>query len=308
MGILDDTAVFAAIIQQGGFSHAAKYLGISNGLVSRRLAQLETDLGATLIKRTTRQWQLTPEGELFWQHAQRIQQELDTAVSLIQSSAKKPKGLIRVSAPPYFGRHFLTPILTKFLNDFGDIQIDLLLSQQRLDPVKESLDLTIRGAGYLEESGLQDSSLQMKLLLSEKIGLYAHPHYLLAHGEPKTPEDLSQHHIIHYAESKRVPEHIKWQYINNKARGAMTLLSKFNVNDIESALAACTNSYGIGKFTELNVKQALLQRQLRPVLTTYDWGSYHLYAIYPHQHALPKRTRLLLEFIKAHTQYLLQKG
>lgn len=83
MSILDDTVIFAAIIQQGGFSRAAKYLGLSNGLISRRIAKLETDLGVTLLKRTTRQIQLTPEGELFWQHAQRIQQEMDTAVCLI---------------------------------------------------------------------------------------------------------------------------------------------------------------------------------------------------------------------------------
>ena len=118
MGILDDTAIFVAVIQQGGFSHAAKHLGLSNGLISRRIAELETELGTTLIKRTTRQLHLTPEGELFWQHAQRIQQELDTAISLIHSSTKKPKGSIRVSAPFYFGRHYLTPIIMKFLNVF----------------------------------------------------------------------------------------------------------------------------------------------------------------------------------------------
>src|SRR3990167_2183108 len=128
MGILDDTAIFAAVIQQGGFSHAARHMGLSNGMISRRIAQLETDLGVTLLKRTTRQIQLTPEGEIFWQHAQRIQQEMDAAVGLIQSSAKKPKGLIRVSAPLYFGRHYLTPVLIKFLENFADININLMLS------------------------------------------------------------------------------------------------------------------------------------------------------------------------------------
>src|SRR5690606_7359530 len=83
--------IFVAVVQQGGFSHAARHLGLSNGLISRRIAQLESDLGVTLIKRTIRELHLTPEGELFWQHAQRIQQELDSAVSLIQSSAKNLK-------------------------------------------------------------------------------------------------------------------------------------------------------------------------------------------------------------------------
>lgn len=296
MGVLDDTAIFVAVVQQGGFSHAAAHLGLSNGMVSRRIAQLETDLGVTLITRTTRQFHLTPEGELFWQHAQRIQQELDSAISLIQASAKKPKGSIRVSAPLYFGRHYLTPIIIKFLNDFNDIDIDLTLTNQKLDPIKAGLDLVIRGAGYLDETTLQDSNMQMKVLLKEKIGLYASPAYLQKHGEPQHKDDLLKHTTIHYADNK-------WTYHAAHQKGVVTLTPQFNVNDIESALIACIAGCGIGKFTTLNVKNALEQKQLHPILQQYDWGDYHLYAIYPHQRTLPKRTRLLLDFIVAHTQY-----
>jgi len=304
MGMLDDTAIFIAIVQQGGFSHAAKYLGLSNGLISRRLAQLEAQLGVTLIKRTTRQLHLTNEGELFWQHAQRIQQEMDAAISIIQSFAKKPKGTIRVSAPLYFGRHFLTPIIIKFLNTFTDIKIDLILSNQRLDPIKEQLDLVIRGAGYLEE-GLKDSNFQMKLLVKEKIGLYASPDYIIKSGEPRLPENLLNHHTINYLDAKRGSE--QWVYFEDNKPTSIMLNTKFTCNDIESGLIACIASCGIGKFTELNVKQALQQHQVRPILTKYDWGNYHLYVIYPQQKILPKRSRLLLDFITAHTQNLLGK-
>src|SRR5688572_5413632 len=99
MNILNHTAIFVSVIQQGGFSHAAKYLGLSNGLISRRIALLEKELGVSLIKRTTRQIQLTPEGELFWQHAKRIQLELNEAISHIHSFANNPKGTVRISAP-----------------------------------------------------------------------------------------------------------------------------------------------------------------------------------------------------------------
>lgn len=307
MGILDDTAVFVAVVQQGGFSHAARYLGLSNGLVSRRIAQLESDLGVTLITRTTRQLHLTPEGELFWQHAQRIQQELDSAVSLIQSSAKKPKGTIRISAPLYFGRHYLTPIIMKFLNDFNDIRIDLILSNQKLDPIKAQLDFVIRGTGYLEDTTLQNSNMKMKIFLKEKIGLYASPAYLIKYGKPKDCDDLPNHTIINYADNNRLPDQKKWTYVYDGKSGIVTLNPKFNVNDIESGLIACIAGCGIGRFTELNAKSALQQQQLYPILKQYDWGNYHLYVIYPHQQALPKRTRLLLDFIHAHTRNFLEK-
>ncbi len=307
MGILDDTAIFVAVVQQGGFSHAAKHLGLSNGLISRRIAQLELDLGVTLITRTTRQLHLTPEGELFWQHARRIKQELDSAISLIQSSAKKPKGTIRISAPLYFGRHYLTPIIMKFLSDFNDIKIDLILNNKKLDLIKSQLDLVIRGAGYLEDTTLQDSNMQMKTFFKEKIGLYASPDYLLKYGKPKDCNDLLNHTIINYSDNNHISDQEKWAYEYDGKSSTIMLNPKFNVNDIESGLIACVAGCGIGKFTELHVKSALQQQQLYPVLQQYDWGNYHLYAIYPHQQALPKRTRLLLDFIHAHTQHFLEK-
>lgn len=307
MGLLDDTAIFAAIIQYGGFSHAARQLGLSNGMISRRIAHLETDLGVTLLKRTTRQIQLTPEGEIFWQHAQRIQQEMDAAVSMIQASAKKPKGMIRISAPLYFGRHYLTPIIVKFLENFSDIQVTLILGNQRVDPVKEQIDLVIRGSGYVEDSGLRDSNLQMKLLLDEKIGLYASPKYLAKNGEPEDTSDLNKHIIISYADGRQLAEIEKWKYSHDDEGGIIHVMPKFNCNDIESGLIACASGYGIGRFTELNVKSMRQGKQLRPILTGYDWGGYHLYAVYPQQKSLPKRTRLLLDFIVSHTQNMTEK-
>jgi DNA-binding transcriptional LysR family regulator len=300
MGILDDTAIFVAVVLQGGFSHAAKHLGLSNGLISRRIAQLEANLGVTLIKRTTRQLHLTPEGELFWRHAQRIQQEMDSAVSLIQASAKKPKGTIRLTAPLYFGRHYLMPIIMKFMGDFADIQVDLMLTNQKLDPVKTQMDLAIRGAGYIDTVALRDSNLQMRVLLKEKIGLYTSPAYLLKHNEPATVDLLSGHKIIQYADNNRLSNSAKWNYTINGEPGTVTVHPKLNVNDIESSLVACVAGYGIGRFTSLNAKTPLQQHQLVPILRQYDWGDYQLYAVFPQQSALPKRTRLLLDFIHAH--------
>lgn len=304
MGILDDTAIFVAVVQQGGFSHAARYLGLSNGLISRRIAQMESSLGVALIKRTTRQIKLTPEGELFWQHAQRIQQELDSAIGLIQSSADKPKGTIRISAPLYFGRHYLTPIIMKFLNNFTDIKIDLILSNQKLDPIKMQLDLVVRGAGYLASETLKDSNMQMKIFMKEKIGLYASPSYLMKYGTPKDCVDLLNHNIISYVDNNRLSDEEIWSYSLKGSLSEMTLHPKFNVNDIESGLIACVSGYGIGKFTDLNVKNAIHDQQLCSILKDYDWGNYHLYALYPQQQSLPKRTRLLLDFIHAHTSKL----
>lgn len=301
MSILEDTSIFSAIVQQGGFSHAAKYLGLSNGLISRRITNLEKKLGVTLIKRTTRQFYLTPEGELFLQHAQRIQQELNSALSLIHASAKKPKGTIYISAPPYFGRHYLAPIIIKFLDTFNEINISLILTGQQLNPINEELDLVIRGIGYLNTAKFKDSRIKAKLLVKEKNGLYASQSYLLKYGEPKAPRDLTNHAIINYMNTNRAQKHVTFTYHYKGKKSSIVLPTKFNSNDIETNLMECIAGHGIGKFTQLNVKTAL-QQQLQPVLSEYDWGAYHLYAIYSQQQALPRRTRLLLDFISTHLQ------
>lgn len=295
----DNTAIFAAVILNGGFSHAAKHLGLSNGLISRRITQLESELGVTLIKRTTRQFQLTPEGELFWQHAQRIQQELDAAITLIHSSAKKPKGTIRVSAPLYFGRRYLTPIIIKFLNSFSDINVELDLSNQHHDPIKEQLDLVIRGAGYINEKSLKASNLRMKLLMKNNIDLYASAAYLQKYGEPKSVDELPRHILISFVGSRNFLEQEKWQYHYKNKEDIILVTPKFKCNDIESSLIACLSGYGIGKFTEIVVKDALKKQELLPILQKYQWGQHHLYAVYSNQKNLPQRTRLFLDFIYA---------
>ena len=298
MGILDDTAIFSAIIQHGGFSHAAKHLGLSNGLISRRIAHLEQDLGVTLLKRTTRQLQLTPEGELFWQHAQRIQQELESARSLIQSYADKPTGEIRISAPIYIGKTYLMPILFKFMAAFPDINVDVILSDEKMDPIKEKFDLLIRGVGFVDKATLKDSTMKMKTLMKLKIGLYASADYLCQHGEPQTPDDLTKHSIISYMHH---PEHETWSYTHKNKSGSVNLRSRFTCNDTDSRLAACVSGHGIVRLTELASREDLLQQRLRQVLQQYEWGEFHVHAIYSQQQSLPKRTRLLLDFIIANT-------
>jgi LysR family transcriptional activator of dmlA len=304
MNLLNDTTLFVAIVQQGGFSHAAKHLGLSSGLVSRRLAKLEQELGVTLIQRTTRQFNLTAEGKIFYEHALKIQQEFDTGVALIKASTIKAKGLLRISAPTYFGRHYLTPILNKFMAYMSDVHIDLTLSNAYLDPVRENFDLIIRGAGYLEHPYLEDSTLKVRQLLKETVKLYAHPQYLSKFGNPQQVNELAHHAIIHFTKSNRIAKKIKYQYWYQKKKQHILLLPKFSSNDIEVNLITCSKGFGIGKFTYLNAHNYLKQQLLQPVLNNYDWGYYQLFIIYPKQEKLPTRTRLLLDFIVNECQEL----
>lgn len=152
---------------------------------------------------------------------------------------------------------------------------------------------------------LQDSSMQMKLLLEDKIGLYASSSYLHKHGTPKYCTDLASHLLINYSFQNQFQEEEKWHYLDNGLSSKFTFQPIFNSNDMESCLNACISGLGIGRFTELTARNALHEKLIHPILEQYDWGTYHLFAIYPQQQSLPERTRLFLDFIFSHTKTLL---
>lgn len=307
MSLLDDTAIFFAIISEGGINKASKKLGFSSGLISRRLSRLEERLGVTLIKRTTRQLQLTPEGELYWEHAKRIQKELDSAVCMIQSLADKPEGKIRISAPPYLGRHYVTSILSQFMMTVPGVSIDLILSDRYLDPIKENIDLILRGAGYFH-SKLEDSSLKIKSLLQMKIKLYASPIYLAKRGVPENPSQLAQHSIIGYAKVDDLHATERWEYYYKKKSFQLEVTPTFSSNNMDARVKMCLDGHGIAKLTELIYSNESDETKiLQPILTDYDWGSFRLYAGYAKQQALPKRVRLLLDFIVSQMEILQRK-
>lgn len=302
MAIHDDLALFSAVIKNGGFRHAADELGCSVGLVSRRIAKLESRLGVTLIKRTTRQIMLTPEGELIWQYTERTHDELDNTLNLISNMAQKPKGVINLGAPISFGRNYLTPILMNFLSSFPDIRVNLMLDNRRIDPIKEKLDLVIRGAGYLAKPTLKDSTFKMKVLIKDKINLYASPAYLQINGQPKEVSELVQHKIINFNEGLSDKKEEEWLYHEGSKQCSIKIKSSFTCNDVDSNLIACQEGYGIGRFTTLSAAQPLASEKLHQILQQYHWGDYFLFAIYPQQKSLPKRTRLLLDYIKGKLQ------
>jgi LysR family transcriptional activator of dmlA len=303
MSMLDDAAVFATIVTEGGFSRAATKLGLSNGMVSRRLAKLETELGVTLLKRTTRQIQLTPEGEVFWQHAKRIQQELDAALSVIHTLADKPKGNLRISAPPYFGRYYLMPLLNQFMKNFEDIHIEVILTDALQDPLKDNFDLLIRGTGYFNH-GLKDSTLKSKLLMKSKIRLYASPEYLIKYGIPNKPSDLAQHRMLGYISKDKPSKEMAWDYSYKNTKGSINTHAIFHSNDIENQISACLSGIGLGRFADMVCTHLNNKNLLHEVLPEYDWGTNLFYAIYANQQNLPKRTRLLLDFIIAQMQHM----
>lgn len=188
-----DMAVFAAAVDHGGFSAAARSLRLTPSAVSKKVARLEDRLGARLLNRTTRQISLTEEGDRYYERARRILADIEEAELEVASLQAAPRGRLRVNSVIHFGLHHLTPLIPDFLARYPQVEVELTLEDRIIDIVDEGVDVAIR-AGFLD-----DSSLVARRLGGNWRVVVAAPAYLAAQGEPATPADLARHNCLRYS-------------------------------------------------------------------------------------------------------------
>ena len=195
--LLDGIVVFAEVISAGSFTKAADNTGHSTSYISKEINKLEERLGVRLMNRTTRSISLTPEGEMYFEQCRQIIDDAEQAEASVNQQQIEPKGTLKVSCPISFGFSHLRPIFSKFLANFPKVNLELDMTGRQVDVVADGIDVAIRTAGQLE-----DSSLISRHLISSFGVTIASPQYLLSHGEPQHPSELSQHQTITYSHIK----------------------------------------------------------------------------------------------------------
>jgi len=188
--ISDDYALFAAIVEEGSLSAAGRALKLSPAMVSKRLAALETRLGARLIQRTTRRSVLTDVGQAFYEQVVAILSAIRQAELMVAGRTGTPSGRLRVSVPTSFGRMHIAPWLKDFLDAYPGIALDIDLTDHFVDLVAERIDVAVR-------IGLPpDSTLAAHRLAPNRRLLCASPGYIAAHGAPGGTDDLRGHALL----------------------------------------------------------------------------------------------------------------
>jgi DNA-binding transcriptional LysR family regulator len=190
---LDGIATFVTVAECKSLSEAANRLRVSRSVVSERIAELESELGCSLLQRTTRKLTITEDGRAFLTRASKIVREVDETAAMMSERRGNLSGPLRISAPVTFGRMHLGPALYPFLARHPDIQITLDLSDQRVDPTSDGFDAIIRNGV------IQDSYLVVWRLASSRRVLVASPHYLARCGKPTTPAQLEGHRGLFYS-------------------------------------------------------------------------------------------------------------
>src|SRR5688572_28999725 len=183
-------AVFAKVVGAGSLSAAARELGLSPALVSRKLAALEARLGVRLINRTTRSLHLTDEGASYYEACSRVLAEVDEADAAVAAGRVEPQGVLRVALPASFGHVHVAPRIPEFAAQYPKVRLALSLSDRSVNVIEEGFDLAVRIAE------LEDSSLAARRLAPNRRVVVASPEYLHRHGAPRSPAELAQHNCV----------------------------------------------------------------------------------------------------------------
>lgn len=190
---LEAWAIFAAVVEHRSFSGAADGIGLSKATVSKAVSRLEAQLGQSLFHRTSRRLALTEAGRPLAEHARRIVAEARAAEEAARDAASSPAGSVRLAAPMSFGITNVAPLVADFLTKHPGVQIDLHLSDARVDIVAEGFDIALR------IGDLADSSLRARRLCGIATHIVAAPAYLHAAGEPRHASELTHHRLLRYA-------------------------------------------------------------------------------------------------------------
>jgi DNA-binding transcriptional LysR family regulator len=186
---LNDLYYFAMVVEHGGFAAAERALGIPKSRLSRRISQLESDLGVRLLQRSTRRFAVTDVGTSVYRHAQTMLAEAQAAREVVDRLSAQPRGVVRVSVPVSLAQQEIPALLPDFLALYPEVRVQLFVSNRRFDLINEGIDVALRVRSKLEDDG----SLVLRTFGPIQSLLVATPGYLDGMGRPKLPADLAEH-------------------------------------------------------------------------------------------------------------------
>ena len=281
-------SAFTAVAEEGGFSAAARRLGMPLPTVSRKVSELEAHLGAQLLVRSTRKVALTETGQQFLITCRRVLGELNEAEREASGEYRAPRGELAVSAPTGLGGAYLAPIVTEFLLAYPDIDVDLRLSDRITNLADEQIDVAIRIAH------LPDSSL-----IALKLGVIRHvvcasPAYLDARGVPETIADLSRHACVTFTALEAPRE---WIFRESGQTTRIAIKSRLSVSSASAAVEAATAGLGISRLLCYQAAPALAEHRLRLVLRRFEPVPLPVSLVYPSGRLVPLKLRAFTDFV-----------
>lgn len=280
-------ATFVRVVQAGGFTAGAAALGIPKSSASRRVRQLEDELGVQLLHRTTRSLRLTDAGRDYFERVASALAGVDEARAAVTELQDVPKGLVRVAAPSDWASWMLAPAISRFIERWPDVRIDLSLTDRQVDLVRDGFDLALT-------TGPQpDSSLIVRTIGTQPRRLFASAAYLRAHGTPQTVDDAREHRFVlqRPGPTNRLPlaqaGKVTW----------LTVTGPVATDDRAFSFEAVRAGMGIGVLAAGGCTEHL---GLIPVLPEYTLPGFSVQLVYPASRHLPRRVALFKDALIEH--------
>ncbi|MBC3918077.1 LysR family transcriptional regulator [Undibacterium sp. CY18W] len=281
--------IFVEVARQRSFSAAGRHLGISRAMVSKHIMQLEAELGARLLHRSTREVSLTELGQAYLEPCSASVEQARQARLVISQAGHELAGGIRIQAPSSFGSEWLADALARFALLHPKLQPTLHVDDNLLDPFKHGFDLSIRVGGIPDSRGLH-----MRRLAPCRGILCASPVYLAQHGMPVHPEQLLQHRCLHFS---HLTQGNTWHFERAGEHLAIDITPGFSSNNGKVLHQAALRGLGIVYDTSFLAWRDLLEGRLIPVLTDWALPLNDFTALYPATHKVAPKVRALIDFL-----------
>lgn len=288
MGRLDELEAFVKVVEVESFSEAARQLGISKSYVSKQVSRLEDRLGARMLNRTTRQLTLTDVGAVFYERCVAILDELEEAELAVNDLQSRPRGTLRMSVPMSFGVQYLSKMVSGFMAEHPDLDVELSLSDRVVNIVDEGFDMAIR------IGTLKDSSLIARRLTPVGSRVVGSPAYFEEHGTPKHPRDLKNHECLRYA---YFSTGTIWHFNRDGEEVSVKVDGRMTANNGHALLEAARQGVGLVLLPDFFLPEALANNELVHVLGEWDCDTGAIWALYPHNRHLSAKVRLFVDYL-----------
>lgn len=287
---LNDTLIFAKVVEHGSFVSAARALRLPTTTVSRKVQDLEVRLGAQLLHRTTRKLGLTEAGGIYFEHSQRISRELDEAESAVGQLQGGPRGWLRITAPYSIGIDRIAPLLGEFHARHPEVRVEMVLSNEPLDLIDKEIDVALR------IGNLPDSNLVARRLAVLRTQIYASPSYLERHGEPMHPDDLRHHRALAMQKSRKNGGYA-WTLGDGEREADFVVEPVLVASDPAALKGALLCGEGLMLASDVMVKPFAEQGFVQRVLPGWNGPDYDFNAVFPRGRMQSPKIRAFVDFL-----------
>ena len=288
---LNSLIIFAEVAEANSFSEAARRLKMPTSTVSRRVADLETQLGVRLIDRSTRRLRLTDVGLELLEHARRTAELSEAIDSIASNHLSKISSTLRLSAPPSISDSLIVPLVGAFQASYPDVRIQISASERFVDHIADGIDLAFRVGGALE-----DSSLVARKILTYRHQLVASPSYLKKSKPPQTPQDLLGHRLFSFLRRGKAENTWRFSHVNGKDKETINFQPFVSMNDYSGLASALLAGAGIGDLPPIVHPQFLRDGRLVEVMSNWRLRTVNLWLVHLGNRFTPRSVRVFKEF------------